>query len=264
MPNKDNIAAIPNLPRKVNHSVQRESTPEQVKPAPESETDSLEHNSAMFQAVGIIVGAVNFTEAGKSTVTIERQIYPLFYIAHKRKAFDALKREIERTGNNTQRLVVYPRVIHFPKKDRPHSFAFQLVGFDAGRELVGVSEQLQELEFKLSGLWQFIPVCRTPCISIFRNFTSERLDYIKQVETAKKVKFMKPSHLPLLWKDAPIRPFRFNPKAEGDQGRPAFITVKAKFLPHRNVFGFIEQLAPAAESAPKFFKASKQDKVSMH
>ena len=85
MPNKNNIAATPNLPKKANLSVQRKSTPELAKLAPESET-----------------GAVNFTNAGKSAVTIGNQLYPLFYLTHKRKVFDALKREIERTGNNTR------------------------------------------------------------------------------------------------------------------------------------------------------------------
>ena len=97
MLNKDNIKANPDLPRKVNLSPRHESPTEQVQLTPEGEADSLEHSSAMFQAVGIINGTVNFTVEGKSTVTIADQIYPLFYISHKRKAFDALKREIERT-----------------------------------------------------------------------------------------------------------------------------------------------------------------------
>jgi hypothetical protein len=72
---------------------------------------------------------------------------------------------------------------------------------------------------------------------------------------------MKASHLPLLWKDAPVRPFRFNPKATHDQGHPAFVEIKAKFLPARDVFGFVEQLAEPTETAPKFLKASKKDKA---
>jgi hypothetical protein len=258
---KDNTEAIPIESTPDDPPDQPDSDREGVKLLRPSETDSEEHNGTMFQAVGIITGSVHLTSDGKNTVTIGRSKYQLFYISHKRKAFEALGKEIEATGNHTQRLVVYPKVIHFPKKDRPHQIAFQLVGFDRGREAEGVSRNLQDNEFKLSGLWQFIPVCRTPCISIFRNFTSERLTYIKQADPAKKIKFMKASHLPLLWKDAPCKPFRFNPKAEGDQGRPAFVEIKAKFLPGRDVFGFVEQLAPPKETAPKFLKASKEDKA---
>jgi len=232
-------------------------------PEPSVETNPQSQSSAIFQAVGIVTGSVNLNSDGKNTVTIGSSTYRLFYLNHKRKAFEALGKEIEITGNLQQRLIVYPRAIHFPTKERSHEITFQLVGFDKGQQQEGVSRELIDLEFKLSGLWQFISVCRTPCISIFRNFSCERLDYIKQAEPAKKVKFLKASHLPLLWKDAPCKPFRFNPKAQADQGHPAFVSLKSKFLPQRNVFGFVEQLAPVQEMAPQFLKASKQDKASL-
>ncbi|MDZ4877184.1 MAG: hypothetical protein CLLPBCKN_006619 [Chroococcidiopsis cubana SAG 39.79] len=230
-----------------------------------SEVDLEPQSTAMFQAVGIVTGAVHLDwETHKHSAIINGSTYPLFYISQKRKAFEALKAEVAATGNSRQRLIVYPRVIHFPNKQRAHEIAFQLVGFDKGQQTKQeVSRELLDFEFKLAGLWQFIPVCRIPCISIFRNFSSERLDYIKQAEPAKKVKFLKASHLPLLWKDAPCKPFRFNPKAEGDQGHPTFVTLKVKFLPERNVFSFVEQLTPVQETAPPFLKASKKDKASL-
>ena len=215
----------------------------------------------MFQAVGVIVGSIELSSEDRMSVTMGQSSYPLLYAPSKRRALAALKKEIEATGNTTQRLIVYPKVLHFPKKNQPHSISFQLVGFDKGKAEDAVSGELQDFEFKLSGLWQFIPVCPTPCISIFRNFTSSRLEYMKQAEPARKVKYMKASHLPVLWKDAPVRPFRFNPKADYDQGHPAFVSIKAKFLPHRNVFGFEALLAPPQEKAPKFLKASKEDKA---
>jgi hypothetical protein len=117
---------------------------------------------------------------------------------------------------------------------------------------------------KLAGLWQFIPVCRAPCISIFRNFTRDRLEYIKQSEPERRVKFMKASHVPLFWKDAPVPPFRFNPKLDKEQqGKPIFVVLKAKFLPARNMFGFEALLAPPVEKPPKFFKARKDDKAAV-
>ncbi len=243
--------------------LQTPSADEQVNQNTEETQPEIEDSGAIFQAVGVITGEVNLTEDGKNTVTIGRSQYPLFYVPRKRKVFEALQKEIEATGNRTQRLVVYPKAIHFPRKDQPHRIAFQLVGFDKGRFEEAVSAELMDLEFKFSGLWQFIPVCPTPCISVFRNFTRERLEYIKQAEPAQKVKFMKASHLPLLWKDAPVRPFRFNPKApKEDQGQPAFVTLKAKFLPGRDVFGFVALLAPPQETPPRFLKASKKDKAT--
>lgn len=230
----------------------------------QSQIDDIETSGAIFQAVGVITGEVQFSEDGKSTVTIGRHQYDLLYARHKLKVFQALKKEIDNTGNNLQRLVVYPKVIHFPKKEQPHHMAFQLVGFDIGLFEETVSEELEDLEFKLSGLWQFIPVCSTPCISVFRNFSRERLEYIKQAPPAQKVRYMKASHVPLLWKDAPVRPFRFNPKAaKEEQGKRAFVSLKAKFLPGRDVFGFVALTAPPQETAPRYLKASKQDKATV-
>ncbi|WP_248277878.1 hypothetical protein [Brasilonema sp. UFV-L1] len=227
------------------------------------EEPKSEQSTAIFQAVGVITGEVRFTDEGKSSVTIGRKEYPLFYAPRKQKAFEALKKEIEATSQSNQRLVVYPKFIHFPKREQPPQVSFQLVGFDKGRQEEVVSGELQDMEFKLCGLWQFIPVCQTPCISVFRNFNQQRLEYIKTTEVARKVKFMKASHIPLIWKDAPARPFRFNPKAtKEEQGRPVFVQVKAKFLPGRDVFGFVEQLAEPVEKAPKFLKVSKEDKAT--
>ncbi|MBP5977942.1 hypothetical protein HW132_35915, partial [Brasilonema sp. CT11] len=152
---------------------------------------------------------------------------------------------------------------HFPSRDQQPNVGFQLVGFDKGREEDGASKELQDLEFKLCGLWQFIPVCRTPCISIFRNFTKERLEHVKQSEPAKKVKFMKASHLPLFWRDAPVPPFRFNPKAtKEEQGKPVFVQIKARFQPSRNAFEFDSLLGVPLEKPPKFLKVSKDDKAT--
>ncbi|EAW33236.1 hypothetical protein L8106_22686, partial [Lyngbya sp. PCC 8106] len=125
-----------------------------------------------------------------------------------------------------------------------------------------LNTELDDFEFKFSGLWQFIPVCRTPCISIFRNFNKDRLAWIKEAEAAKKVKFMKSSHVPLLWRDSPVKPFRFNPRLEKEQqGQTYFVQVKAKFLPGRDVFGFVEQLDEPTGDIPGFLKASKKLKA---
>lgn len=244
-------------------TVETPSDEQQVNFDTSTETE-IESTAAIFQAVGVIAGSVNFSSDGQSTVSIGDYEYPLFSSKQQWNVFNALNKEIKNTGNHLQRLVVYPKIIHFPRKEQPHRIAFQLVGFDRGRKLDAVSGQLEDLEFKLSGLWQFIPVCSTPCISVFRNFSDERLEFIKQAEPARKVKFMKASHIPLLWKDAPIRPFRFNPKVEKDQqGRAVFVTLKAKFLPGRDVFSFVALTALPQETAPRFLKASKNDKATV-
>ncbi len=246
-------------------------TTEVTVPQPSSEPEEVQANNteesgAIFQAIGVITGKVQFINEGdneRTTVTIGQKEYPLLYISNKKRAFQALKKEIETTQDFTQRLVVYPKFTHFPGRDQPPQVAFQLVGFDKGRQEEVISEQLQNMEFKLCGLWQFIPVCRTPCISVFKNFTKERLDHIKQSEPAKKVKYMKASHLPLFWRDALVPPFRFNPKApKEEQGKPVFVQIKAKFVPHRDAFEFDSLLGLPLEKPPRFLKASKDDKAT--
>ena len=182
---------------------------------PEDKEGEEESKKIFFTAVGMIRGEVTFDDVeNQNTVKVGGKTYPLFCAKRNFQAFTGLKKEIESTGNSTQRLIVYPKYTHFPQKEQPPRVGFQLVGFDKGTEADGVGSELKDNEFKISGIWQFIPVCRQPCISIFRNFTKERLDYIKQAEVQSKVNFMKASHLPILWRDGTLRPFRFNPRLE--------------------------------------------------
>ncbi len=236
------------------------ATPTDTNTSTESSTAT---EGLLFQAVGIIRGEVNFSEDSPATVTLNQKQYRLSY-ARNPFVLSGLKQEIEKTGQHTQRLIVYPKVTHFPKRDQPHQISFQLVGFDLGRDPNGISSTLEDNQFKLAGLWQFIPVCRPPCISVFRNFDPKLLKYVHQMDNpAKKVRTLKASHIPLLWKDSPVRPFRFNPKGGKEQGLPPFVSIKAVFLPHRDAFGFVELLSEPQEQAPKFLKARKEDKAQV-
>lgn len=239
-------------------SSETRSTPELLEAPPDG---------AMFQAVGIIVGDVTFDDDGKATVAIAGKDFPLYYAPFRKKAYEALRMEVTKTSVFRQRLLVYPRVIHFPKREQPHNLSFQLVGFFREGNLQApdaITTDLNEMEFKLSGLWQFIPVCQTPCISVFKNYTTERKDFVKEADVAIKVKFMKGSHVPLMWKDAPVRPFRFNPKLDKEQqGHAAFVQVKAVFVPEKEVFVFNAITSPPASNPPRFLKAGKKDKLQV-
>jgi hypothetical protein len=73
---------------------------------------------------------------------------------------------------------------------------------------------------------------------------------------------MKGQHIPLLWKDAPVPPFRFNPKLQKEeQSKRYFVSIKARFLTDRDVFGFDSLLALPTENVPLFFKAGKKAKA---
>ena len=227
---------------------------------PQPQAEAL--TSAFFQAVGVIQGEVNINEKEQLSVTFNQKTYKLFYVKEKRAAYTGLKKEIENTGNSHYKLVVYPRVIHFPRQNQPHEISFQLVAFVKEDLTHSLSQKINEFEFQLSGLWQFIPPCRLPCISVFRNYSPPLLDYLKNTEINQKVKTFKTNHLPVIWQDAPVRPFRFNPKQDPEQqGHPSFVRIKARFLPQKNLFTFVEQLAEPSEITPKFLKVSKEDKM---
>jgi hypothetical protein len=241
------------------------SSPESVEDAlPEALASSASspEEAALFQAVGIIKGEITLVE-DRTFVTIKGKLYGLYYASSHKRAYEALKKEIESTGITQQRLIVYPRITHYPGGKQPYRLGFQLAGF-VGHEASGDGLQsvLEDSEFKISGLWQFIPVCRVPCISVFKNFNKQRLEYIKSAPLDKKVNFMKASHIPVLWRDAPVAPFRFNPKLDKEtQGKASFVQIKARFNSSRDNFEFVELLAIPSSEPPNYLKAGKKDKL---
>lgn len=230
----------------------------------EDEENKEPPDTRYFQAIGVISGDVNLKSEPYPTIAIQGKVFNLLYAPAKPHIFEYMKMQIKTSGSNKMRLLVYPRIVHLPKKDQPSITSFQVVGFDQGNKQ-GLFAEMDDFEFKLSGLWQFIPVSQTPCISIFRNKTGERVQYVKnQEDMTKRVNFMKPSHVPVIWKDAIIRPFRFNPTADKDkQGKAEFVEIKAKFIPNREVFGFMSLLGlPQVGKVPRFLKARKDDKAT--
>jgi hypothetical protein len=79
-------------------------------PVPDSNPSSPTEG-AFFQAVGIIQGEVT-SDGDKTFVTIGEKSYGLYYASTHKKAIDALKKEIEKTGITQQKLIVYPRITH--------------------------------------------------------------------------------------------------------------------------------------------------------
>jgi hypothetical protein len=112
----------PSLPVETSTSVETPTHLDEIDPS------LPENKDAIFQAIGIIAGEVAFS--GKKTfVTIADKQYRLFYSSTRKKAFEALKSHITSTGQSRQRLIVYPKVIHFQSRSSPTNFGFQFVGF---------------------------------------------------------------------------------------------------------------------------------------
>jgi hypothetical protein len=97
---------------------------------------------------------------------------------------------------------------------------------------------------------------------VFKNFNQQRLEYIKSAPLDKKVNFMKASHIPVLWRDAPVPPFRFNKNLDKEtQGKASFVQIKARFNSASDNFEFISLLGIPCESPPNYLKAGKKDKA---
>ncbi|WP_414756342.1 hypothetical protein [Anabaena sp. CCY 9910] len=240
-----------------------ESTQEQPQ-AEQQQTDQQPENNNLFQAIGVVSGDVLITGDLLATVTIKGREYFLKCARKNHQVFKALKHRIEDTGSSFQTLMVYPKATHFPKPDQPHNIYFELVAYKSENANQGLFEDCNDFEFKLCGLWQFIPVSKTPCISVFKNYKKERIDFIKSAEMGLKVKYMKAAHIPLMWRDAIVPPFRFNPKASKDeQAKRYFVQIKAKFAPEKNIFFFDSILGLPTEDVPRFLKASKTDKAEV-
>lgn len=177
------------------------------------------------------------------------------------RVFNGLKEHIQNTQNNHTRLKVYPRVTTNPSEPESYKVAFHLVNFDRGNPLTGVLVDFKDLEFKLAGFWESIPFFQLPCISVLRNFDRGRLKFLNQMKIHQQIKFMKPSYVPLFWKDALVEPFKFDPCVKREeQEKPYFIALKARFSVPKNIFIFDSLLSLPSKETPKFFRPTHQMK----
>ncbi|MDY7009092.1 MAG: hypothetical protein SWX82_35610, partial [Cyanobacteriota bacterium] len=209
-----------------------------------------------FQGIGTLYGKIvkryEDNDAYYNLIS-EGKTYELIYNSPKVKEFLRL----DFNPDKDRYVTVYPYLTHFPNKNTPPKLAFTIIAANDTPHL-----DLKVNEFKLSGLWQFIGVSKCPVISIHRNRkgSGDRVSRLKKKFDNEKLnkKLTRANHVPLLWKDAPVKPFRFNPKLEKDkQGDRYFVEIKAKFLPGREQWGFMELLGEPTLDIPKFYKPEK-------
>lgn len=162
-------------------------------------------------------------------------------------------------------LIVKPCCQHYPRD--PYDLYFRPLWIKPGQPSTEVTYNglvLKDREFVLQGIWQFIPVCRQPCISVFQNYSDDELNTYKKLDSFKRVAFAKAQHLPVQWRDAPVAPFRFNPKKDKkEQIWRYFVQFKGLLIPEKDIFRFESlQDLPTLE-IPNHFKANKEDKANV-
>lgn len=186
-----------------------------------------------FQAVGQLRGVIRRKEDDSG-----------WYVEQAQTKYDlALSKKLQYVIHFVEgqelTLTVYPQV-RYEKGDREScKIYFKLVGWTEERS---PNEGL----FLLKGIWQFIPQYKRPVISVYRNQKQWDGDRCKA------------SHIPVLWKDSTVKPFKFNPKAK-TQSDKYFAQLKTKFIPRLNTFGFVEEMDEATLKVPKYIKPVKKD-----
>ena len=234
-------------------------------------TPKPETPESFFQAIGVLYADVEMADS-KVHVLIGSKSYQLGSVSKNQDqrlgrmgandinhdTFRALRIAIGETGKK-QRLIVYPYILHLPDRNTPHKLGFRLLGFQGQKPLKdSVTQNLKDFEFRLCGLWQYIPVCRYPVVTILRNFSDDMRSLVENLPLDGKRKWLKASHIPMLWNNPVVKPFRFNPKLDREeQGHPSFVQAIAKFVSSKDVFEFSALLGIPSEKAPRFLKLNK-------
>ena len=235
-----------------------------IENSPSTDSSTVNDNP-LCRAVGIIKGEVKFKDDDENSlmITIKNKEYQILENKPDNLVFSSLQKEVAKSGQITQRLIVFPQVQYLFSRSRPTRLSFQLIDLAQKQYENHIAKNLTDNEFKLSGRWQFISPCRLPCISIFFYHKNYKLEFLKASDNpATQTNFMKATHIPVLWKDSPVKPFRPHPRGDINRRKnPFFVQIKAVFRPYRSAFGFVEQLAEPIEQAPSFMKLSKSGKA---
>lgn len=219
----------------------------------------------LFKAVGIIEGEIKLSNDKEkpSTIEIAGKIYNLLTVptikGHKAK--NALKLQIKKHGSK-QKLIVYPRILHLPGKDQQHQIAFSIVGFKSDNQSNSLWNDLRVNDFFISGLFQRIPVCKHPVLTVFKNLSQDRIEFVKKSNAIVRAGFMKSNHVPITYHNPVVPAYRYvkDVKPE-DQNVKYFVEIKTVFDPNKNLFVFDSLIGIPSKEAPKYLHVSKKDKL---
>ena len=195
------------------------SSPE-VTPTPEVKLDTTPQN--YYQAIGWVRGKLVKAEE-RFQLQVKESLFPLY-----------LPRKVIAVANNHIDQIVWIKC--YPQS-KGEGLSFK--GVWMGTEQ---NEKGEAGIFVLRGVWQFIPQCRRPVFTIYRN---ELKDYENRPSN---------QHLPLIWADQP--PYRFRKDSEE---KPKFYQITARLIPQRACFGFVSQIADPQEFTPKRVKKPPMD-----
>ncbi len=206
--------------------------------------------------MGVIKGAVQ-VRGQKLIILIGGKSYELRGgTGYLRQQWASLKKEVEEKGSCEQALVVYPQVDYGKYSARQEwKIKFKLVRIEPTDHRRSRGKEVKEGEFTIGGLWQYIPQCSSPCLTIKKNWSPSLVNYVEPLSSQQKAQVLRPTHLPVEWWEAPVEAFRYSKELAELSSKPWFVKVKAVFLPESAKFKVIEQLAAPTLERPKYLSA---------
>ncbi len=218
----------------------------------ESSTEKKQNEKPIFQAVGIIEGAVESID-NKLKVSIGAESYDLKFIpGHKKRQWSKLEQEIEEKGSCSKTMMVYPQSNINKKGEVKMSFALSSV---RTAEKSNSNLELIAGEFKLAGLWQYPPKWNSPCISIRRNWEEGFVSYLEKIEEKQKAYILRANYLPVDWSNPPTEALKYSAETVAAGKKADFVSVKARFESEENKFKVVEVLAEPTQTIPRYLKA---------
>ena len=196
-----------------------------------------EQKSPIFQAFGLVKGKI--LEQGSSYVLqIEDKTYPLFGPRGRIKSFVGSEEDVY--------LRVYPNWQPTTQKEA----VLRNLSFTVVAVLAQCPKNYQVNHFKVRGIWQRVPFLAEPVITVYRNQSRGVHDDCKAL------------HFPLVWKDAPVEPFEYDPslKEKQDYSKRYFCQVKVIFSPETQEFTVSNLLEEPTTTIPPYIKPKKFQK----
>ena len=196
-----------------------------------------QQKSPIFQAFGLVKGKI--LEQGSSYVLqIEDKIYPLFGPRGRIKSFVGSEKEVY--------LRVYPNWQPTTQKET----VLRNLSFTVVAVLAQCPKNYQVNHFKVRGIWQKVPFLAEPVITVYRNQSRGAHDDCKAL------------YFPLVWKDAPVEPFEYDPslKEKQDYSKRFFCQVKVLFSPETEEFTVSGLLEEPTTDIPPYIKPKKSPK----
>jgi len=169
---------------------------------------------------------------------IGEQIYPLFGPRERIKSFVGREEEVY--------LRVYPNwQPNTQKEEVLRNLSFTVVAI-----LEKCPKNYPVNHFKVRGIWQRVPFLAEPVITVYRNQSRGTHDDCKAL------------HFPLVWKDAPVEAFEYDPslKEKQDYSKRFFCQVKVIFSPETEEFTVSSLLEEPTTDIPPYIKPKKSPK----